>query len=244
MYYSVLFLSCPYRLYVPWQDTFMLRNRQTQLFLLFLFATFVFSPFFCCSVKSRSMKSKLSELPKRNKSSKGDATLNKSPHHGMTHIYNPPEGTGALMSPSRCFCRSSLCLFQRCISVSNRVSAHTAGLRERRDKSAFSARVHSLHLLPALSAHFLTTKGKSNPHLWWDIQKPLQGGTVKDYSSTRRTNEQKCNAAFLISLVLMRHFVSICMYFFRSSKKAVWHLSKNRIKTTPNKLNTGLLLRW
>lgn len=50
---------------------------------------------------------KLSELPERNESYKGDVTLNKSPHHGMTHIYTTPEGTRALMSPSLCFC---LCL--------------------------------------------------------------------------------------------------------------------------------------
>lgn len=52
-------------------------------------------------------KSKLSELPKRNESYKGDVTLNKSPHHGMTHIYTTPEGKRALMSPSLCF---RLCL--------------------------------------------------------------------------------------------------------------------------------------
>lgn len=41
---------------------------------------------------------KTSELPKRNESYKGRVTLNKSPHHGMTHIYTTPEGTGTLMS--------------------------------------------------------------------------------------------------------------------------------------------------
>lgn len=57
--------------------------------------------------KEGARKSKLSELPKRYESYKGDVTLNKSPHHGMPYIYTTPEGIRALMSPSLCFC---LCL--------------------------------------------------------------------------------------------------------------------------------------
>lgn len=62
---------------------------------------------FATQKRAGARKTKLSELPKRNESYKGDVTLNKSPHHGMTYIYTTPEGMRALMSPSLCFC---LCL--------------------------------------------------------------------------------------------------------------------------------------
>lgn len=51
---------------------------------------------------------------------------------------------------------ASLCLSQRWISMSNRVSAHTTGLREHRDKSAFPAWDSSLHLLPCPFFYFLS----------------------------------------------------------------------------------------
>jgi len=70
------------------------------------------------------------------------------PHRGKTHIYTTPEGIRALMSSSLCVSVSaSLCLSQPCNLMSNRVGAHTTGLRERGDESAF-LQVSSLHLSP------------------------------------------------------------------------------------------------
>lgn len=99
--YCTIFLSSQLLLYVfPRHMNFMVRHSETSpwsplISNLSLPLLYFYLSSFATQKRAGARKSKLSELPKRNESYKGDVTLNKSPHHGMTHIYTTPEGIGS-----------------------------------------------------------------------------------------------------------------------------------------------------